>query len=316
MHFILSNYGEKYFGYVFACIYSIQKTNKDAKISLFWQDMADNKIRILRDYYTDVNFVQTSFNFSDDEVLRTSSKNAVFNFAMNNLNFAENESICLLDVDMIVLGDLSNYFVDNFDIGITDDPNRPTPLNAGLFLAKYSDVTKLFFERWAIDTGKIFADAKKLTISLGRPYSAVEQMSLWELIDYPSLQNSTVSNIQVNDKTVNVKKIHCKELNHIYNGNIEENTKVIHYKGVWNDFLIKGIIPSPSNFQKYKIFGNVFQDALDDLNKKLGTSFTQEFFNIRLHTLFYENSLKKYGIKYNIARNSYKIKNWLSKRFS
>ena len=316
MHFILSNYGEKYFGYVFACIYSIQKTNPDARISLLWQDMAEDKINVLKKFYKDVNFVKTDFNFSDDEVLRMSSKNVIFDFAMKNLSLASSDKMCLLDVDMVVLGNIQAYFADDFDIGITDDTNRPTPLNAGLFLAKYSDATVLFFERWAGDTMKIFDNPQKLAISLARPYSGIEQMSLWELIDYPSLQATATNNITANDQTIKIKKFPCRELNHIYNGEIEQNTKVIHYKGVWNDFLLKGIIPSPPNFSKYIIFGNIFTQALNDLNTALGTNYKQEFFNIKLHKLFYENTLKKYGLRYNIARNVYKIKNWLTKRFA
>ncbi len=316
MHFILSNYGEKYFGYVFACIYSIQKTDKNAKVSLLWQDMAEDKINILKNFYKDLNFIQTSFNFSDDEVLRMSSKNVIFDFAMKNLHLASDEPICLLDVDMVVLRNIESYFVDDFDVGVTDDPNRPTPLNAGLFLAKYSDATKLFFERWANDTMKIFDDPQKLTVSLARPYSGIEQMSLWELINYSFLQPNVVNEIKADNQTIKIKKFPCQELNHIYNGEIVENTSVIHYKGVWNDFLLKGIIPSPPNFSKYIIFGNIFTQALNELNTRLGTKYGQEFFNIRLHELFYKNALKKYGLKYNIARNVYKIKNWLSKRFA
>ena len=316
MHFILSNYGEKYFGYVFACIYSIQKTNPDAKISLLWQDMTEDKINVLKSFYEDVNFVKTDFNFSDDEVLRMSSKNVIFDFAMKNLSLANGDKMCLLDVDMVVLGNIQAYFADDFDIGITDDANRPTPLNAGLFLAKYSDATALFFERWAGDTMKIFDNPQKLAVSLARPYSGIEQMSLWELIDYPSLRTTVVNSIVADNQTIKIKKFACRELNHIYNGEIEQNTKVIHYKGVWNDFLLKSIIPSPPNFSKYIIFGEIFTQAINELNAKLGTNYKQEFFNIKLHKLFYENALKKYGLRYNIVRNVYKIKNWLSKRFS
>ncbi len=316
MHFILSNYGEKYFGYVFACIYSIQKTNPSATITLLWQDMTEDKINVLKSFYKDVNFVKTDFNFSDDEVLRMSSKNVIFDFAMKNLSFSNGESICLLDVDMLVLGDMMDYFSDDFDIGITDDSDRPTPLNAGLFLAKYSDATVLFFERWAGDTMKIFDDPKKLVVSLARHYSGIEQMSLWELIDYSSLQPNIINKITTDNQIVKIKKIPCKILNHIYDGNVEKDALVLHYKGVWNDFLIKGIIPSPSNFPKYKIFGEVFKEALEALNKKLGTNHAQEFFNIRVHKLFYTNGLHKYGMRYNVQRNIYKIKNWLAKRFS
>ncbi len=316
MHFILSNYGEKYFGYVFACIYSIKKTNENAVITLLWQDMVDEKINVLKSFYDDVNFIQTNFNFSDNEILRMSSKNVIFDFAMKNIPLKDAEELCLLDVDMVILGSMDSYFDADFDIAITDDQNRPTPLNAGLFLAKYSKISQLFFERWATDTLKIFANPIKMETSLARPYSGIEQMSLWELIDYPSLKNNTLNNIEANGETIKIKKIHCKELNHIYNGNIEENTKVIHYKGVWNDFLINGLIPSPRNFQKYKIFGNTFNEALTKLNTQLRANYSQEFFNIRLHKLFYEDALSKYGLKYNVARNVYKIKNWLSKKFA
>lgn len=142
-----------------------------------------------------------------------------------------------------------------------------------------------------------------------------DQMSLWEIIGY-NTSLPTVFTANISSASFTVKRFECKHINHIYDGEINETALILHYKGVWNDFLIKGIIPSPSNFQKYKIFGNVFKEALEYLNKKLGSSFSQEFFNIRLHKLFYENSLEKYGLKYNIARNVYKIKNWLSKRFS
>lgn len=201
-----------------------------------------------------------------------------------------------------------------FDIGVTDDASRPTPLNAGLFLAKYSNATVTFFERWAGDTIRIFDDAQKLAVSMARPYSGIEQMSLWELVDYPSLQAAVVNNVAIGGQAIKIKKFPCRELNHIYNGEIDSNTKVVHYKGVWNDFLLKGIIPSPLNFSKYIIFGNIFMNALNELNAELGTNYRQEFFNIKLHELFYKNALNKYGLRYNIVRNIYKIKNWLSKR--
>ena len=314
MHFILSNYGEKYFGYVLVCIYSIQKSNPNAIIHLFWQDMDSDKITAFKNFFSNVNFIQTNFNFSKDEAKRISSKTIVLDYAIKKLPLEENTQICIIDADTMVLKDISVFFTDSFDLGITDDRKRTTPLNTGVLFARYSKNTIYIFETWKNETFKIFDCKEKTKVSLQRPYSGVDQMSMWEMIDY-SNRIESVSSINIAGEVVCIKRFDCKVANHIYNGEIAKDTMILHFKGVWNDLLIYGAVPSPLNFTKYKIFGQIFHEALNALNLKLQTRYTQNYFNIRLHTVYLSGRLNIWNPSYHLTRNAFKLKNSILKKW-
>ncbi len=313
MHFIVSNYGEKYIGYLLSCIYSIKRSNPDSKITVLWQDISAEKLNAISANFEDLNLIKTSFDFSKDEAQKVSSKTLVIDYAMQNIDFPDNEKICIIDVDTIVRSPLEKYFDYDFDIAITDDTTRKTPINSGVILAKFSAKTKIFFEKWKDETLKIFSDKEKMSSSLKRPYSGTDQMSLWQLLCYSTAKESEYE-IGIDSKIYKVKRFSCKCLNHIYDGQIDEEACILHYKGVWNDFLLKGIIPSPSNFQKYKIFAAIFNEALANLNKKLGKSYAQDFFNIKLHPIYAKGKLSVWSPSYHISRNAYKLKNSLLSR--
>lgn len=275
--------------------------------------MDTEKINVLKAFFNDVCFVKTEFDFSKNEACRVSSKTLVIDYALQNLPFEQGEKICIMDVDTIVTSDIAACYKEDFDIGITDDISRKTPLNSGVILLRFSEKIKTFSSTWVKKTFEIFKDSEKMKTSLQRPYSGTDQMSLWEIIGY-STSLPAVFRANIDSIPFTVKKFECKQINHIYDGEVSKDALILHYKGIWNDFLIKGIIPSPSNFQKYKIFAAFFQKALASLNKTLNTNYTQRFFNIQLHKLYALGRLSIWHPHYHISRNAYKLKNSLLSR--
>lgn len=162
--------------------------------------------------------------------------------------------------------------------------------NYGLALMKFSEKIKISSSELAKRTFQILDDNNKMQASL-----------------------PTMFNTDIGFDTFVIKKFECKHINYIYDENVNKDALILHYKGVWNDFLIKAIIPSPSNFKKYKIFANVFQNTLSSLNKALGSSCTQSFL-IYDWTIYLLGRPSIWHPCYHVARNTYKLKNSLLKR--
>lgn len=182
MRFIISIFGSKHIGMLITNLYSIQESNPNAKISVLWEDISEKYINPVIKTFEKLSFIKTNVGFTNDPIKRIASKTIVWQMGADKY---PNENLAFIDVDMIVLQDISHYFKQSFDIMFTYK-NEQYPINTGVILCGKTYKTQLFFEQWKNETLKILqneSDMKKASDS-NYPYGAPDQMSFYQMIDY------------------------------------------------------------------------------------------------------------------------------------
>lgn len=243
--FVTTLFGARYNGMLLTLLYSIKKNVPDADCFVFHQDN-EGLFQDVKDAFPETTFVRTNFSFSDDKVLRISSKTLMWSDAVSWLlknKGPQYDFTVLLDVDTLVLKDpfpeLEGLDVLDADVLITLKENEKWPINTGVVIARVSNKTAEFFSAWKARTFDLFQDAVALkqASSVDAPYGGVDQMSMYQLIGYAAGEKN------FNDAHglgLRIKGIPCMSFNETNSRPITERTCIIHFKGGWQPILLDG----------------------------------------------------------------------------
>jgi hypothetical protein len=280
--FVISTYGDKYIGFLLVAIFSIIKSNSEAKISILWEDIDEKKIDLLTKVFPKVNFVKVDFKINSDSIKRISSKTIFWEHAVN---IYQDEDLCLLDSDMLVLKDISIFFGSTADIIFTYKDGI-YPLNTGIMLVKNSKKVANFFTIWKKKTIEILnnkEDFEKAN-SLKFPYGGADQMSFYNIIGYR--KNVTDYSIEADDDSIKFSGIPCAILNETRSVQISNQTHVVHYKGGWRLILTEGANftknrPKKESFEMYLLYLKTFKEAFE-MARKYDSDLKIKDFNITI----------------------------------
>src|SRR3990167_5694024 len=102
IHFITSVFGDRHVSMLIPLLYSIEQTNPQAAISVYWEDIQKETKDLIQQSFPQVEFVETHFNFTSDIAKRISSKTLVWELAAHD---KRNEPgwLFFMDADMLVL---------------------------------------------------------------------------------------------------------------------------------------------------------------------------------------------------------------------
>lgn len=129
----------------------------------------------------------------------------------------DGEHVILMDVDMLVLGDLRPAFRESFDIGITRRTSANWPYNGGVVFVKVSNLTRGFIKRWGEIDEQMYRDER-----FHAPYSA----------KYKGQNQSSLGWMVEHDESCKIKEFPCA----VWNACNEDwkafgnHTKVLHLK--------------------------------------------------------------------------------------
>lgn len=87
-----------------------------------------------------------------------------------------------LDADLLCTGDMSKPFEMIYHLGYTENKARGRILNAGVFYAKYTDYSKLFFAEW-VKTNRDMLNSQAFHTPWRRKYMGINQAALGFLIE-------------------------------------------------------------------------------------------------------------------------------------
>jgi len=240
INFIITIFGDKHVGMLITNIYSILNSNPGNDITVIWQDIEERFIKNIIKGFKAVTFIETNFDLTSDPIKRISSKTLLWDYAAKTY---PNDKLCMLDVDTLVIKDISHFFEQKFDIVFTYK-HEQFPLNTGVVLCK-GDKYPLFFDKWNKETIKIINDVELFKKANSPPYGSSDQMSFSELLDYRSGKENYIVTIHKNK--LYLKGIPCKFLNETNSISITKSTHIIHYKGGWQPILLEG-----QNFTEYR----------------------------------------------------------------
>ncbi len=277
----------------------MQKNVPHARASVFWQEIDEDKKADFKRAFPGVDFYDTQFDISSTKIKRISSKTLLWSYAATVL---EDENICFLDVDMLVLQDIGGFFDQDFDILFTDKKDEFFPLNTGVMLTR-GDARKVFFKQWLEKTIEILENKKLLqkATSLEYPFGGADQMAFYNLISYEKTKAhfETV----LDGRTVRVKAVACSVLNETRSTMITNDTHIVHYKGGWQMILLEGKgftkhRTKKNSWQMYMLYLKLYLEALSFLNEKTGKGYVPRSLGIRIPFYLNPKTLKENKLLY------------------
>lgn len=280
MRFVTSVYGKKYGGMLLSLLYSVRQSNPNARMTIYWQDVASETL-LLKKVFSEFDFVDTTHDVSYDLVNRIAHKTLLWADAAAR---HKHERIVFVDVDMLILKDLSGFFDDSFDIAFTYKDEQ-YPVNTGTFLACGSTATEEFFKKWHSETKKILSDPllRARATSSSYPYGAPDQMAFYTLIEFK--RGSTEYAVTVGGKRLRCKGLPCELLNETNSRPLNDRMHIIHYKGGWHSILIDGTDftprrPKEDSWEMYLLYLKTYREALAYAAQRLGNRMPRKGFGI------------------------------------
>ncbi|PCI21358.1 hypothetical protein COB64_00545 [Candidatus Wolfebacteria bacterium] len=309
MRFIIATFGNNYTGFLLALLYSIKKNAPTAQVAVLWESIDEEKINPIKKIFSEFDFIKTNYNFGKNKAKRIASKTILWEHAAKQY---AGENLCFLDVDILITKDITHFFDElYFNIGFTYKDEH-YPLNTGVLLSDGSNKGINFFTSWKQKTMEIINDeilfAQANNTSL--PYGAADQMSLFNMLKYQK-ENDQYNIFLLGNDTC-FKGIPCRMLNETNSTSISFDTHIIHYKGVWQDVLIKGMNFSryrtkKDSWEMYIYFLTQYKEAIEYMNKTLHTNYRADFFNIRIPAYMNKRTLQENSVLYifHFIRNAF-----------
>jgi len=293
MRFIVASYGAKHVGMLLTHLHSITRSHPDARAAIYWQDIPARLIDALRAAFPRYEFQRTDFDFSNDFLLRISSKVHAWGRAAEE--HAGEPRLCFADVDTLVLRGVSSFFTkDAADVIFTHKPER-TALNTGVLLAHGLPAATAFFREWrdrtlhVCRTPELYAQANDY--SLG--YGAADQMALWQMLGYE--RGRVDYEITCGGERVRLRGEPCAVLNETSSLPVTDEKHILHYKAGWQLILLQGRPftrnrPRETSWPMFALYLTRFREALEALNAAAGTRFTPQDFGIVIPFYFEEET--------------------------
>ena len=266
-----------------AHLHSITRTHPEAGISLYWQEMPEEICAALKRVAPRAEFIRTDFDFDRDPLQRISSKVLCWARAAEE-NVGEPQ-LAFCDSDTVVRRNLESFFeAPGWDIVLTAKAER-VPLNSGVVLARGSDTTAGFFQRWKDETLEIltnpalFAQANDLE----QPYGGTDQMALYRMLSYSG--GVSEYGVSCGGQQARIHLESCARLNETNSRVLDEQMHVVHFKGGWQRILLDGrpfsrFRPRAESWEMLALFLEGLSDALAIVNAGGGRRFSAKDFGI------------------------------------
>lgn len=254
-------------------LFSVCKNVPGAR-SIVFHDGIENEIQGRFCAAFGAEFHEVDLELSGDKQQIIGQKISVW---MRALEIAQEGVYIFIDVDTLVVRDISRYADGKWDIAITTRDSVPYPINTGVVLLRMNAETRSrirdFFALWANRARDILADPEQTRRARMRnyPYGAIDQMALYELLGYKRGHDSYV--VETRSGSVSVNAIDCRFLNEIESVPVTEDTHIIHYKGTWQPVLIDGYNflhkerTLDKSLKMYEIYISYYEEAIRHAGK-------------------------------------------------
>lgn len=289
LRFIIALFGNRHVGMLLPLLYSIEQSNPEATVSLYWEDIDSRILSQLQTTFPQLECIQTHFNFSDDITKRISSKTLVWEQAARDKRH-ETGWLLFIDADMLVIRDIGSFLERFHSDAVFTERNGQFPINSGVIAAKASEKTAEFFTAWLKKTGEIlrtpelYAQANNKNLA----YGGADQMAIHQLLGYAGYDPKRATyDIGLSKGRFLFSPAECADLNETYSVPVTEHTRIIHYKGGWRFILFeRGHFtknrPKEASWELYLLYIRYFQQALLKINTTIGTRYTVSDFGFSI----------------------------------
>jgi|GEM_PF-1639918 len=317
LRFIISLFGDRHVGMLLPLLYSIQKSNPDASVSVYWEDISLDTVRLMQTAFPTVDWVKTNFNFSSDITKRISSKMLVWNQAAQEKCVTEKDWLLFLDADMLVRKDILSFLKPIKSDAVLTYREGPFPINSGVVIFRAGNKSAHFFQSWLdktleiLSTPELYAQANNKHL----PYGGADQMALHLILDYETSRRE-YQNVLSDGQSLSLEMQHCEDLNETYSVPITDRTRIIHYKGGWRSILFENG-PFTRNRSKkdswdmFVYYHQTYREALTFFDQKTGLHSTAERFGLTTPFFFNPVNGKFYSTLYLLHLLLWQITNFL-----
>lgn len=233
MHFITSVYGNEYVPLLMVCLDSIKKEHPEDKVTILWDDINDFEVSMLKNLFSDYNFVKQSKGIHTDNILKRIPLK--LRFWSSILEEIEDEVICFIDSDTLIYKNFSSQIPSDFDFIYTYKDER-FPLNVGVVIVKNSKKIVEFLKEWLAKTESIVEDPNKLEYAF-QTNGAADQQALMNLMNVEDITKGVVKDFGKGD--IKFVGISCNILNQTNSVPVNSGSYIFHYKGGWRPILLK-----------------------------------------------------------------------------
>lgn len=320
IRFIISLFGNRHANMLLPLLFSIEKSNPGAKTSIYWEDINEDTIDLLRSAFPQSQWTQTDFHFSTDITRRISSKTLVWEKAAHDFKWSD-EWLAFIDADTLVIKDIFSFLKSKDAEILLTYRKGSFPINSGVVLAKSSMQTASFFTHWreqtesVLETPELYAQANNKML----PYGGADQMALHLMLGY-SLKKQRYEYVLRNGEVVSVSMERCEDLNETLSVSITDQTRIIHYKGGWRSILFEhGPFtknrPKKDSWEMFLLYHRTFQESITSLNERTNKNFSSADFGF--HKPFYlePGTLKERPGLYQIYALFWQIKNFFPRLY-
>lgn len=286
LRFIISLFGDRHVGMLLPLLYSIQKSNPNAAISVYWEDISPDTVKLMQIAFPAIDWVKTNFNFSTDITKRISSKMLVWNKAAQEKYIADGGWLLFLDADMLARKDILSFLEPIRSEAILTYRDGQFPLNSGVVVFRSGKKSAEFFQIWLDKTLEILASPDLYAQANNKhlPYGGADQMALHLLLEYKLDQRHYRYTLPTG-QFLDLETQPCEDLNETYSAPITERTRIIHYKGGWRSILFEDAPftknrPKKTSWEMFTYYHLIYQEAINFLNRQTGSRFKTTDFGL------------------------------------
>lgn len=248
MTYITTVFGNRYAPFLITSVESIVQSASGAPIQVFVQDLDQSFMKKFSIAYPHVSVFSEEFDIQGTLDQRISSKVLFWEHALLS---AETKYICLLDVDTLVLKDVTSL-LDRFgdaDILFTQTPSRQALVNTGVVIVRKSSNTLSFFRAWREEAIRITRDPTKmeLAMSSAHRYGGADQMAWVMLLGIDGTKD--LYEWSFRHESIRARGCPAELFNDFYYAPIASDAHVIHYKGHWQNMFFSLSQSRPSGFR-------------------------------------------------------------------
>lgn len=235
MKYFTSVYGGKYLPFLRAFLQSLTQQNADADVFVAWDDIADLEIQIISSHFPSVKFEQWEHGVqaAQDVHQRIPMKLRYWQKFLSTVD--EGEVVAFLDVDTLIMHDLSTAMPDDADVVYTWKLER-FPLNTGVMLVRANSGTLSFMQEFTGVTESIIADNVKLKNACNK-YGAADQFALAQILPNHDFTNECER--AFGPDTVRFFPVSAHILNETNSMPIVPEVDIFHLKSGWHSILLE-----------------------------------------------------------------------------
>ncbi|MGV3531967.1 MAG: hypothetical protein ACO1QR_06320 [Chthoniobacteraceae bacterium] len=285
MKFAVATYGSRHIGMLLAHLESLYQSHPGVLVEVYHQDLPAHLSDAIAKTYPNVSWVETAFDFTRDRIQRISSKTLAWEQALRRQ--PTNEKLILLDVDTLVIRDLSQVVAgEDWDVLFTWKDEQFV-LNTGVLVCRVNAAARAFFTAWKERTLAILSDPERYRVANDsrNPFGASDQMALHELLGYRL--GRTNYEVPVEGGAARLRGVPCAILNETNSCPVSEQTHVIHYKGGWQPILLDGRRFTKHRRREacdemYRLYLATFRSGLERVKAATGLALSADDFHIAI----------------------------------